>query len=95
MKNFVPKDLRKIEFDIRVVVPTRCLMAWLAGSLELRSYFKGIFQSSKKGENETAEGVECADTRIACLGGTFVQESNHIRMNIILVFSITCQKLFP
>lgn len=53
MNKFALKDLRKIEFDIGVAVPTRCLMAWLVGDSRIKVIFlKGTFK--KKGSSKTA-----------------------------------------
>lgn len=85
----ISSDLRQIEFDVEVAVPTRCLMAWRAGCLELRSCFKGTFQSSK-----TAR-AERGDTNRMTLYGTFVHKSNYIAMNIIPMFSFPSLNSFP
>jgi len=82
-------DLKQMEFDIGVAVPTRCLMVWRAGCSELRSCFKRTFQSLK-----TAP-AEYRDTNSMTLNGTFVNKSNYIAMNIIPVFSFPRLKSFP
>lgn len=77
----ISNDLKQMEFDIGVAVPTRCLMVWRAGSSDLRSCFKRTFQSLK-----TAR-AEYRDTNCMTLYGTFVHKSNYIAMNIISMFS--------